>query len=113
MKKRKEYSYRNTCRYKILSDPMKVLLELVALNKKKRDKIYLTYTEICKRLEKLIPADNINIAIDILFDLQEITVKDYESNGYYVRGYAPSTELVQESMTQLFLETPYQSLKRD
>jgi len=107
-------NYKNTKRYMLLSDAMRVLLELVVANinssskrcANKQRKNYVTYSELCKRLDRIVSPEEISNSIDILFDLQEISIQDLQRDDLFVRAYAPATEIVQESMTDLFILTP-------
>jgi hypothetical protein len=117
MKRRVYENYRKTKRYEILSDIMKVLLELVVVNEFReiasadeydsdKKKVFLTYSQLCDRLKGVVTAEDVSNAIDVLFDLQEISTTDIRREGRVVRGYAPATELVESAMTELFIYTP-------
>jgi hypothetical protein len=105
--------YMESLRYRLLSDAMKVLLEMVYVNmdiskKKERanHKKYLTYSTLCQRLEGQVEPDQVSVAIDLLFDRQEISARTIKEDDKWVRAYAPATELVQGAMTALFIKTP-------
>lgn len=110
--------YRKTKRYEMLADPMRVLLEFVHENinweernlAPKVEKNYLTYGEICERLSDVVAPDSVSLSIDILYDRQEISASSYKKGNRFVRGYAPATELVQETMTELFITTPFENI---
>ena len=110
--------YRETKRYEILADPMRVLLELVFKNigsgklrcLPKSEKCCLTFSEICEKLKGIMTPDSVSRSIDILYDRQEISASSYIKNNRLVRGYAPATELIQETMTELFITTPFGNL---
>ena len=107
-------SYRRTRRYEFLSNAMRVLLELVVVNSKeappsldlKKRKVYLSYSDICSRLRGRMTKEDVSIAIDQLFDHQEISAKTIKRGGEWIRAYAPATELVQNAVTSLFILRP-------
>jgi hypothetical protein len=113
--RKKAPNYKLTARYSILSDEMRVLLELVAANliikenavKNRKDKVYTSFSEICDRLRDNVSKEGVSKAIDFLFDRQEISADDIVRGVILTRAYAPSTEMVQETMTKLFISTPF------
>ncbi|MBN2052841.1 hypothetical protein JW756_05030 [Candidatus Woesearchaeota archaeon] len=76
--------FKETANYKVFSPYMKLLTGFFFLDPKNNG---FTFSELEKELKGEVDNAQLNSALDVGLDLMEITERDSERKGYFVRTY--------------------------